>query len=1319
MSRLPSLLAVAMVVAAPPLLARERLPTVDAFTSAPASSTLVRLDASAAPGLVIAHQEERLGVPTFAWVRSREVATASLAASSRTPEQTARGLVEKYAPVLRLKRTDAEHVPVKGVHPVPSGGRIVEFAQRVGGVEVFRQSLKVFLDGSGVPVTMSGHLSPVATEASFEKGRPFALEPREAIARAYADLEGHTLPAESLRDTGDGRGAYRHFELTPGPRTVRLTRPARAKPVYFALPDTLVPGYYVEVGTESREEGGSGLYAYVISAEDGRLLLRHALRKDAEPGAFTYRVWAEADGTFLPWDGPQGEQGNPHPTGLPDGYQAPLVAPNQVTLRNAPFSRNDPWLSPDATLTEGNNARAFADLAAPDGYGEGDVLGTLTAPGVFDHVHDPRAAPGITDEQVRAGLTHVFYVNNFLHDWFYDAGFDEASGNGQRDNYGRGGLGGDALDLRTQHHQMRNNAFVEVTADGMPSVVRYFIFDSGAERSLYIGTASETQGPFGFAPADFGPQQYDFTASAVWAEDGEGASSHDACAPLTNADMVRGNLAVVERGGGCDVLVKAGHVQEAGAVAMLLLPVSQGVLRVPGFGGRSSLITIPVAAGNSEVANRVRAALAQGPATVRLLRAGPARDSAFDTTLVAHEWAHFMTNRLIGDGSGLLNNQGFSLGEGWSDFAALLLTVREQDARLPGNENFGGTYAIGGYLQAGGANQGHYWGLRRYPYSTNQRKNPLLFRHIEDRALLPDTIPINPELADEDRWESHNSGEVWASLLWDCYVALLRDTGRLTFAQAQARMKEYLVTSLKLTPINPTFTEARDALLAAAAARDALDLALFSRAFARRGMGTRAVAPARNSFRHEGVFESYDTGKDLAFVRAELLRVDPDCDDDASLDQGEEAVVRVTLRNSGTGRLEQSSVTVASTPEGLRFPKGNRWQVPPSEPFQEVSVDVPVSVDGMAPRSFYLVIAFRDEQQSLPGVQTALFPMWVSRDEAPVSSVEETVEAVRHPWRMEEEPAGFAPGWARVARERDLGHHFNVPPTANPGLRSLVSPPLQVSTSRPFRFTFRHRHFLEYEEFYDPDLFLDGAVLELSTDDGRTWTDIGAAATPTYNVVVSDAWGDENPLVNRPAWGAKNAAYPELETVTVDLGGAYVGKTVRIRFAVGTNVWDQNWADMPVWDVDDLRFEGLDNTPFTAVVEDAGHCENHAPVVGAVPGVEVPEGVKVTLAAPGRDADGDALTYEWTVVEGPAVTLEGAEGAVVSFTAPEVKGESTLVLSVVASDGRLRSAPQSVRVRIVDASSESCGGCASGGVAPTLGALLFAVWLSRARRRHG
>ena len=57
-------------------------------------------------------------------------------------------------------------------------------------------------------------------------------------------------------------------------------------------------------------------------------------------------------------------------------------------------------------------------------------------------------------------------------------------------------------------------------------------------------------------------------------------------------------------------------------------------------------------------------------------------------------------------------------------------------------------------------------------------------------------------------------------MLWECYSNLLNDTARLTFAQAQDRMKRYLVGGYKMTPSDPTFVSARDALLAVMLAQD-------------------------------------------------------------------------------------------------------------------------------------------------------------------------------------------------------------------------------------------------------------------------------------------------------------------------------------------------------------------------------------------------------------------------------------------------------------------------------------------------------------------
>lgn len=57
--------------------------------------------------------------------------------------------------------------------------------------------------------------------------------------------------------------------------------------------------------------------------------------------------------------------------------------------------------------------------------------------------------------------------------------------------------------------------------------------------------------------------------------------------------------------------------------------------------------------------------------------------------------------------------------------------------------------------------------------------------------------------------------------------------------------------------------------------------------------------------------------------------------------------------------------------------------------------------------------------------------------------------------------------------------------------------------------------------------------------------------------------------------------------MTLDLGTALAGKTVKIRFRIGT---DQPWGPQFGWELEDLEFRGIDNTPFGALVSDATEC---------------------------------------------------------------------------------------------------------------------------------
>jgi hypothetical protein len=164
-----------------------------------------------------------------------------------------------------------------------------------------------------------------------------------------------------------------------------------------------------------------------------------------------------------------------------------------------------------------------------------------------------------------------------------------------------------------------------------------------------------------------------------------------------------------------------------------------------------------------------------------------------------------------------------------------------------------GTFAVGGWTDlAPNFDDNYYFSIRRYPYSADMTKNPLTFKHIGNNVVLPIGPPIQSSPAGNN--EVHNAGEVWCTALWEVFVNLVAKHGH---AVAEKRMLSYVIGGLKLTPIRPTFTQARDGIIAAAAALDPTDLPAIKAGFAKRGMGTGAVSPPSNSTSLAGVVESF------------------------------------------------------------------------------------------------------------------------------------------------------------------------------------------------------------------------------------------------------------------------------------------------------------------------------------------------------------------------------------------------------------------------------------------------------------------------------
>ena len=858
-----------------PLDAQAALPTLAASGATPGSPAVVDADGV----LRVVHRDVRHDLPTLV-LRESTPATAA-ATMARTPRSRAefstlaRAGLRAAAAAYRITADEVDALPIHDVHLLPDGGAIVRFRHRPDGVEVFREEANVLVGRDGVVAAVGGYVTGAGNRRE-RSASALARRPADAVATALSDFGFAAAVADRLAVVpapGDYAALTLPAEVT-GAGGARLDGPARARPVWFRLGGDLVAAHYVEVAVS--DDGGPGradTYAYVIAAADGAVLYRHSLTADA---AFTYRVYAEAADPYLPLPGPVGRAAFPHPDGAPTGYQPPYVAANLVTLQGAPFGRGDPWLPDGATTTSGNNVEAFANMAAPDRFGPadpaecdpavapaGDFHACTNGLRRFDYAFDLLQEPTASRTQAMAALTTLFYVANYLHDWYYAAGFDEVAGNAQNDNYGRGGVPGDAIYAEAQDYAGSNNADMTTPADGGRPRMRMYLWSSGSALAS-VAAPPAVAGIKEAGIAQFGAQAFDLTGELVLARDAadvDGPTTTDGCSPYANAGAVAGRIAVADRGT-CLFVVKARRAQDAGAVALLVVNNVAGSITMA---GDDPAITIPVVSVSLADGVAIQAELARPTAvTMRLARKSSVqRDGAIDTTLVAHEWGHYISNRLVANANGFTTGQAEGLAEGFADFHALLLLVKDADRLLPGNADFDGAYPITAYPVSGPdfapdvIGTAWYYGIRRYPYSRAMDRNPLTLRHITDGVALPAVPAPSPNRSGGTNSEVHNTGEVWGSLLWECYGNLLGNPQRLAFADAQDRMKRYLVAAYKLMPANPTFVEARDALLAVIGARDGTDRDLCLHGFAKRGAGIGAIAPDRNATGNRGVLESY------------------------------------------------------------------------------------------------------------------------------------------------------------------------------------------------------------------------------------------------------------------------------------------------------------------------------------------------------------------------------------------------------------------------------------------------------------------------------
>jgi large repetitive protein len=1177
------------------------LPDFSAYAAAPAAAAAsgpVRAHAFAA---AIASVDEKLGVPSFMWAPRR---TAPPWAGSMAPAQVARIHLEAVAPLYRLSLRTLDHVVVASELRAGPRAAVVRLKQEIDGLPVVNTGMNMLLGRDNRLVAVAGRLHPDAVGDAGNRRLAFAIGEARAVSAALSDLEGIGLSDATFAKVGDDPAGFALLDLTSQPAPVQFTQPARVRRAYYALPAQVVPAFEIELDVAALDRPDSAMVRYVINGHDASLLERENLTHSE---SFDYRVWADSAPPHTPLDGPVADV-TPHPTGEPDGYSPPFVDPILLRVEGLNHNANggaDPWLPAGATETTGNNVDAYADHNGPDGFSPGDLRASLTGPFAFDRTYDVTRDPVASDNQIMAAVTQLFYVTNWLHDWYYDSGFDEQAGNGQRDNYGRGGIAGDPLRAEAQDTggQATNNANMATPADGRSPRMQMFLWTGPSiavgQTQLEVVQPPNLAGAVAATAAPFGPSsETSASGQLAVADDGEGTSS-DGCEAITGA--VTGAVALIDRGA-CPFVQKALNAQTAGAVAAIIVnndPTEADV--PPPLGGDSDQVTIPVIGVSLNAGAILKDAAAAAPTMVTLSREGRVtdvrRDGTIDNGIVAHEWGHYLHNRL--NSCRTLQCRGH--GEGWGDFVALHMMIREGD-------NFNGTYAVAAYSTAV-LGDNTYYGIRRVPYSTDFGKNALTFRHISDGEPLPTSHPINSAVAPQNS-ETHNAGEVWATMLHEAQVALLADTAgpgaRRTFAQAHRRMTDYVVAGLAMAPSSPTYTEQRDAILAAAAANDPADFAVLARAFARRGAGSGAVSPPRDSLDLRGVVESYEVKGEPQFVDANFDDRNRSCDNDSVLDANETGTLTVRLLNAGAAPLTNTKVTVSSSSSLLAFPAGPSARLAVTEPFElgEVTIAVALGPDVAGVAAIPLRLEIEDPDAVTTSFAIAIAPR-VNYDDQPQSSATDDVESAIVAWTIESAPElGANAPWAR-ARGEDGNHVWHA---ANPsGLADerLVSPPLQVGTGA-FTVELDHRYQFESSALFPglPATYWDGAVIELSTDDGATWADVGSWVDPGYPETISGASG--NPLGNRPGLVGTNPSWPATDSLTLDFDDRLAGQTVRLRFRVGADASDGAYG----WDIDNIRVGGIVNQPFSSLQPNGSPCADSEVSGGgesAAPNAQTPD----------------------------------------------------------------------------------------------------------------
>ena len=480
----------------------------------------------------------------------------------------------------------------------------------------------------------------------------------------------------------------------------------------------------------------------------------------------------------------------------------------------------------------------------------------------------------------------------------------------------------------------------------------------------------------------------------------------------------------------------------------------------------------------------------------------PQRDGDVDNGIIVHEFGHGVSNRLTGGpaAAGCLGNAE-QMGEGWSDYYALMFTQDWANSTL--NSGFNSPRGIGTYA------------LFQPPTGTGIRSQKYCTDLAVNNKMYAANIPAAP----------HDRGEIWCATLWDMTWNIINQVGNINpnlynvaGGGGNTIALKLVTEGLKLQQCSPGFISGRDAILQAGQVLygGIYNCAIWE-AFRRRGMGAFASEGSTSSVNDQ----IPDFTPPITFAASVSATTIPEGSN-------------LTYVNDITTCSAVSGYTLRDTlPANVTYVSGgtydNATRVVSFAVNQAAGTsNYPFTVQ-VNPGSYFPPIILLNEPIAVAGIPAG----WVATSATGPSN-----------WVSSTTQSHSAPNSLFGVDNGSAVTDFRVSTSASIALGAT-----------PMELTFWHN--------YDTESAWDGGVVEISTNGGTTWTDLGPFMTINgYNNTLDPNPAGTNPIKGRQAFTGNSGGWIK---TTVNLS-TFANQNAMFRFRMTS---DDNTAEVG-WYVDDI-----------------------------------------------------------------------------------------------------------------------------------------------------